>query len=74
MCSIYKDFLMNNILNILRFNKQKIPSSTENSGGLVPEFLVIPRKTDISGHFHLIANIIYSISAKTECYKSLIIN
>jgi len=40
-------------LNILRFNRQKIPSINENLAGLYPPSFAIPRKTHISGNFHL---------------------
>ena len=41
-------------LNILRFNRQKIPSMIE----FCPQNFTIPRKTYISRHFHLKANTI----------------
>ena len=44
---------MNNYLHILRFNKQKIPSTLENLVQFTVPDSQIPRKTKFSGHFGL---------------------
>lgn len=44
---------MNNYLNILELNRQKIPSDQSNSVGFEGLTFSIPRKIKISGHFRL---------------------
>lgn len=51
---------MNNYLNILKLNRQKIPSDQSNSVGFEGLTFSIPRKIKISGHFRLKTPIILS--------------
>lgn len=65
---------MDIILKITMRYKQKIPSINEILVGLYPLFFAIPRKTYISGHFHLNTNIINKKITNFWCSNTLILN
>jgi len=66
--------MMINYLNILKINKQKIPSNQQKIHDIEVKFFTKPRKIMISGNFSLIAPLIHITFSKFLTRNLLILN